>query len=238
MYLLTANPILIATAIIPAIILMVRVYRADKIEKEPRRLLVSLIILGIISTSIAMILETIGTFVLDAFFNENSLIYAAIMYFGVVAVSEEGAKYILLKKKTWHSPYFNYRFDGIVYAVFVSLGFALWENVGYVTAYGFTTAVVRAITAVPGHACFGVFMGYWYGLAKAFENSGNEVASKRARKLSLVVSVLMHGTYDFIATLDSYLFSLIFIAFVVSMFGIALRMVKRTSRNDYHISPY
>lgn len=238
MYLLTANPILIATAIIPAIILMVRVYKADKIEKEPRRLLVSLIILGIISTSIAMILETIGTFVLDAFFNENSLIYAAIMYFGVVAVSEEGAKYILLKKKTWHSPYFNYRFDGIVYAVFVSLGFALWENVGYVTAYGFTTAVVRAITAVPGHACFGVFMGYWFGLAKAFENSGNAVASKRARKLSLVVPVLMHGTYDFIATLDSYLFSLIFIAFVVSMFGIALRMVKRTSRNDYHISPY
>ena len=88
------------------------------------------------------------------------------MYFGVVAFSEEGAKYFLLKRRTWNSAAFNCQFDGVVYAVFVSLGFALWENISYVLMYGLSTALVRAVTAVPGHACFGVFMGVWYGLAK------------------------------------------------------------------------
>ena len=67
------------------------------------------------------------------------------MYFVVVAISEEGFKYVLLKKRTWKSREFNCEFDGVVYAVFVSLGFALWENIFYVLSYGFATAVARLV---------------------------------------------------------------------------------------------
>ena len=70
--------------------------------------------------------------------------YNAIMYFGIVAFSEEGAKYFLLRRRTWHSAAFNCQFDGVVYAVFVALGFALWENISYVLMYGLSTALVRA----------------------------------------------------------------------------------------------
>ena len=235
MYLLAANPILSFAAIIPAVILLIKVYKADRFEKEPVGMLVSLVILGIISTSIAMVLETIGSATLGAVFTEGSIIYNIFMYFIVVAVSEEGSKFALLRIRTWKSPHFNCRFDGVVYATFVSLGFALWENIGYVSAYGFSTAVVRALTAVPGHACFGVFMGAWYGLAKACENSGNYVIAKRAKRMAMVTPVLLHGTYDFITTFESGFFTLIFIAFVAAMYFFAIGKVKFLSQNDYYI---
>ena len=174
------NPILIAAAVIPAVFLLVHVYRADKLEKEPAPLLISLVLYGIAATFIALLLERFGSWLLGRYFPENSTPYNVLMYFGVVAFSEEGAKYFLLKRRTWNSAAFNCQFDGVVYAVFVSLGFALWENISYVLMYGLSTALVRAVTAVPGHACFGVFMGVWYGLAKRLHGQGKDGASKLA----------------------------------------------------------
>lgn len=164
------NPILIAAAIIPAIFLLVKVYKADRLEREPPLLLLSLVLYGIIATGLAMVTESLGSVVLNSIFSQNTILYNVMMYFIVVAFSEEGFKYLLLKNRTWYSPAFNCQFDGVVYATFVSLGFALWENIGYVLRYGFGTAMVRAVTAVPGHACFGVFMGAWYGLAKRYDS--------------------------------------------------------------------
>ena len=130
------NPILIAAAVIPAIFLLVHVYRADKLEKEPAPLLISLVLYGIAATFIALLLERFGSWLLGRYFPEDSTPYNVLMYFGVVAFSEEGAKYFLLKRRTWRSTAFNCQFDGVVYAVFVALGFALWENISYVDRAG------------------------------------------------------------------------------------------------------
>ena len=153
--------LLIVAAVIPALVLLIYVYRRDRIEKEPGSLLLSLVLWGIVSTFLAVISESIGAVLLAYFLpgGENNRAYAFWMFFVTVGLSEEGFKYLILKWRTWRSPYFNCRFDGVVYAVFVSLGFALWENIGYVTTYGLGAAMMRAVTAVPGHACFGVFMG-------------------------------------------------------------------------------
>ena len=166
---MTMNPILIAAAVIPAIFLLVRVERADRLEKESPRLLMTLVISGIVATAIASLLERLGMAILERLFPEQGMLYNILLFFGVVAFAEEGAKYVLLKWKTWRNPEFDCLFDGVVYGVFVSLGFALWENIGYVAMYGLSVALVRAVTAVPGHACFGVFMGAWYGMAKRRE---------------------------------------------------------------------
>ena len=165
MFLFYVNPILIAAAVIPAIVLLRFVYKEDRLDKESPGLLLSLVIFGILSTFAAIVTEQIGETVLTLLLPQNSTAYNALLYFVVVALSEEGFKYLLLKKRTWYSGEFNCQFDGIVYAVFVSLGFALWENISYVLMYGLGTAAIRAVTAVPGHACFGVFMGAFYGLA-------------------------------------------------------------------------
>ena len=86
------NPILIAAAVIPAIFLLVHVYRADKLEKEPAPLLISLVLYGIAATFIALLLERFGSWLLGRYFPEDSTPYNVLMYFGVVAFSEEGAK--------------------------------------------------------------------------------------------------------------------------------------------------
>lgn len=231
-YFLGFNRILIIAAVLPAIILLVKVYQADRLEREPLGLLVSLVFLGIISTLIAMVCEGIGESILGLLFSKNSWLYYFFMYFGVVAFSEEGAKYLLLKRRTWRHPAFNCQFDGMVYAIFISLGFALWENIGYVMANGLGTALIRAVTAVPGHACFGVFMGAFYGLAKRYESEGNLAKSKAARKLALFLPAFLHGCYDFIAVTQYRGTVWIFVAFVIVLFVLAFRMVRNMAQND------
>ena len=229
------NPILIAAAIIPAIWLLRNVYQADVLEKEPGGLLLSLVLRGIVATFLALLTERLGSSILYLFFKEDTLVSHFLMYFVVVALSEEGFKYLLLYRRTWHSPDFNCRFDGVVYAVFVSLGFALWENIQYVSMMGLFAAGVRALTAVPGHACFGVFMGAWYGMARWYENYGEYDKSRRYRRLALIVPTLLHGCYDFIATINGTMFGMIFVAFVVLMFAAARRTVAQLSQDDRYI---
>lgn len=238
MFLLYMNPILIAAAVVPAVFLLIRVYRADRLEPEPSGLLLSLILRGVFATVIAMVLEELGSALLGSVYAENSLPYNIIMYFVIVAFSEEGAKYILLRRRTWRSDAFNCQFDGVVYAVFVSLGFALWENLGYVAMYGLSTALVRAVTAVPGHACFGVFMGVWYGLAKRLHGQGRDSASKLCRVLALLLPALLHGCYDFIASIESVHYGWLFAAFVAILFVLAFILVRRQARHDRYINNY
>ena len=226
---------LVAAAVVPAVYLMLRVYRLDRLEPEPKDLLWSLVILGVASTSLASMTEQVGDILLAWFVPEGSLSYSIVMYFVIVALSEEGFKYMLLKWRTWKSPHFNCRFDGVVYAVFLSLGFALWENIGYVLSYGFSAAVARALTAVPGHACFGVFMGVWYGQAKRLEMAGLHAQAKRARRRALLVPLLLHGTYDFIAVTQQEALSLVFVVFVLGMFFTALRAVKKQALTDHYL---
>ena len=238
MFLLYMNPILIAAAVVPAVFLLIRVYRADRLEPEPSGLLLSLILRGVFATVIAMVLEELGSALLGSVYAENSLPYNVIMYFVIVAFSEEGAKYFLLRRRTWHSAAFNCQFDGVVYAVFVALGFALWENISYVLMYGLSTALVRAVTAVPGHACFGVFMGVWYGLAKRLHGQGRDGASKLCRVLALLLPALLHGCYDFIASIESVHYGWLFAAFVAILFVLAFILVRRQARHDRYINTY
>lgn len=234
-YFFYLNPILIAAAVIPAVVLLVKVYKVDHLDKESPRLLWNLVVRGVIATVFAMLTEWIGEFVLSSFVQEQTVLYNFLLYFIVVAVSEEGFKYLLMKQRTWKDPEFNFQFDGVVYAVFVSLGFALWENISYVLMYGFGTALVRAVTAVPGHACFGVFMGAWYGLSRKYESYGMHSQSKTCRVVALLSSIVLHGCYDFTASIENQNYAWIFVAFVVVMFIVAFRLVKKLSQNDRYV---
>lgn len=228
--------LLILAAVLPAAYLMIRVYRSDHLEREPLRLVVGLVLLGMISTALAGMAEQWGDAILRYFgLEEGSLLYNALFFFLVVGPAEEGFKYAVLHWRTWRHPDFDCQYDGVVYAVFVSLGFALWENIGYVLMFGMETAVARALTAVPGHACFGVFMGAWYGIAKRYELYGYERESRRSRWLCVIVPAVIHGCYDFIASLESEYFVLVFLAFVIVMFITALRFVKRLSKGDQYM---
>ena len=249
------NLLLTAAAVIPAAVLLVQVYRADRLEKEPVSLLLGLVLCGVIATELASLSERAGVWLLDRLLlasqrdwsweltwqKENIAVtasfdlYHLLLFFVVVAVSEEGIKYLLLKARTWRSPYFNCSFDGVVYAVFLSLGFALWENIQYVHVFGFATALARAVTAVPGHACFGVFMGTWYGCAKRWFMQGREDRSTLARWLAFLIPTLLHGLYDYIAASPKGGLSWLFLGFISLLFVASIRLVWNMSQRDGYL---
>ena len=232
---MTYNFFLIAAAVIPAIILMVRVWRADRYEKESSWLMWQLVKGGILSSLLAMVEERVCSRILGLAVPENTVLYNVILYFVIVAVAEESSKYIFMKRNSWNSPEFTTQYDGVIYAVVTSLGFGLWENISYVLQYGFRTAVVRAVTAIPGHACFGVFMGVFYGFARKYENYGKPGLSKACRFLSVLFPVLLHGAYDYIATMERTSGGWYFLAFIIVLFAVSLALVGRVSKKDRHI---
>lgn len=227
--------ILIAAAVIPAIVLMVKVYQSDHIEKESTGLLWRLIKAGIFSALLALVEETIGQALLQKFVPQDDPRFDVIMFFIVVAVSEESSKYIFMKRESWNDPEFNCLYDGLVYAVFTSLGFALWENIQYVLSYGFSTALVRAVTAIPGHASFGVFMGVFYGLSRKCDFAGEKGKSILFRVIAILSAVLMHGSYDYLATRTEQTGEAPFLIFVLCLFVVAFLLVHVMSKNDKYI---
>lgn len=219
-------------AVLPALILMVYVYSKDRVEKEPFGLLVLLAFWGAMSCFPAIVGETVTFYVLDMFMESGTVEYAFFEAFFCVALVEELCKYFFLQRHTWNSTHFNCSFDGIVYSVFVSLGFAALENVKYLFSYGPGVLISRALLSIPGHMTFSIFMGLYYSRARKCAAYGNVAGVSRNRTLALVVAVLLHGFYDFCLMSGSDLLYGFFFVFVVLLDVVSIRTVRRESAQD------
>ncbi len=227
---------LLFLALLPSAALMAYIYRKDKIEKEPLPMLCGLFFWGALTVVSAIALGAVGEAFFEDVFEPDSLEWLLLDNFILTALVEEGGKYFVLKKRTWRSPEFNYIFDGIVYAVIASLGFATVENALYVLDSGISTAIMRAVFSVPGHAIDGIFMGYFYGIAKRFDVAGNKGACKRNLRRALWVPVLIHGFYDFCLSAENETLLLVFFAFEIVVTIRAFRTVRKASREDAPIA--
>ena len=225
--------ILLAAAVLPAAFLLYRVYKMDTIEKEPWSILRKLLLWGAISGIPAALVESLLTGVLQSVLEEGSLFYNLIFGFVVAALVEEGFKFFFLYKFTFKSPDFNYRFDGVVYAVFVSMGFAILENVLYVFQGGLGVALSRALLALPLHAACGVYMGIAYGQQKV-RSFYQRPTFGTVAKACLPVPILIHGFYDFCAfSAEKWpVFIAVFLVFVIAVFILTLKQLKKASRGD------
>lgn len=231
--------LMVFVAVVPAIVLMVLVYQQDKIEHEPVWLIAKLFGFGCLSTFLAMILEIIADRIITAAIpNTGSWLYLIISNFIGVAIIEEGCKLLFVHIGTWNSPEFNYRYDGIVYAVAVSLGFAALENIEYVFNFGIQVAPSRGILAIPLHCICGIFMGHYYGEAKMAQVRGYSGAEKRNHFFSLFVPMMLHGFYDFAASSENDVITVIFFVYVIVLDIIAFRSVRKFSREDMPLSDY
>ena len=158
--------------------------------------------------------------------------------FLIVGLLEECCKFLPVRAITWRHPAFNYQFDAVVYCVFAALGFASLENVLYVGQFGLTTALTRALLAVPGHFFFAVYMGVYLGEAKRAELRQRrllvEVADGRKRYLleALAVPALLHGFWDFTLASGSRLMAAVFYVFVLAFFADAFLRLRHASLSD------
>ena len=237
--LLFAVPLLrmILLAVVPALLLLLYVRKKDSLEPEPPALVWTLVGFGAASVLLAMAIETAGLFILTRISGKQALLFQIVQWFVVVGIGEEISKYFVLHRKTWNHEAFNCTFDGMVYAVAVSAGFALAENIMYVIRYGGSVLLMRGIVSIPAHICFAVFMGAWYSAAKKYEIAGEPERAKRAKLLSVLVPAMAHGAFDFIATnTDKSGMVPVFVIYVIAMFLVSWRLVKRLSENDAYIS--
>ena len=229
--------LLLLIALGPAIALAVYIYRKDAVEHEPVNLLLRLAGFGALSCIPAAIAEMAIGSVIHSFVPQESYLGAFLDAFVVAALCEECCKFFFLNRQTWRSPAFDYQFDGIVYAVTVSLGFAALENVEYVLQYGLGTGLLRAVTSVPGNAVFGVFMGYYYGFAKLAQYEGDRNREQYYKKLAVIVPLLLHGTYDFFAMTMQFdgRFTVLFFAFLAALYLVGTRQVNRSAMGDRRV---
>lgn len=181
---------LLLLALAPGAAIILYIYLKDKHEREPLMLLLISFIYGALSTlatlAISLPLEML------ILTKEEDVVHQFVNAFFKVALVEEFSKFFFVRFILYRNKNFNEPFDGIVYAVMVSMGFATVENIIYVFQYGAMTGVLRMFTAVPAHAAFGVLMGFFLGKAK-FTHRRQFWFSI----LALAAATVFHGAYDY-----------------------------------------
>lgn len=227
---------LLFLAVLPTIILGYIIYQNDKIEKEPISLLFKLLISGVGAAILTLVMTYILYQILPFFATDNTAILnpisLAVYVFIGIAMIEELSKWIFIYLISWKNKAFNHVYDAIVYSVFVSLGFATIENVLYIflnenLSTAIAIALNRMLFSVPGHAFFGVMMGYYLGLAKLTLVHGIKDKSQKYLFLSIIIPTTCHFIFDYILMLE--LPVIIFYAYVVVLFGVGISKVKRLS---------
>jgi len=227
------NNIIIFCGILPAILLVFYIYLRDRYQREPLGQILKAVSFGVISAGIAIVLESTEQSVGLLIPEPATWIGALWNAFVGAAMPEELAKLIMLWLLLRRNKYFDERFDGIVYACCIGMGFAGTENVLYL--FGNienwqSVAVSRAIFAVPGHFMFAVAMGYFYSKIHFRDMSWSY------RSLVFVAPVILHGTYDgllFMANVTPEVAGLILMGFYLFcfwMFRVSRRSIQAQSK--------
>ena len=210
--------VVLLTSLAPVFIILFYIYFRDKYDKEPIGLLVKAVVAGLLIVLPVIFVERLLMGLMPPMEKVGSAAYHA---FVVAATTEEVFKFLALYLLVWKSPSFNEKFDGIVYAVFVSLGFAAVENIMYVTDGGMQTAIVRSLTAVPAHALFGVTMGYYMGIARMYDELRTPYLWK-----AILIPILLHGIYDFILMVEIGWLLTFFVPYVILLYVLGMKKLK------------
>lgn len=224
--------ILLIISILPVVILSYFIYKKDR-NKEPLKILLKLFFGGVLSIFITLIVSSILE-IFFPFFESNyadlNLIELVVYTFIGVALIEEGSKFIILYNFSYNSKDFDEFYDMLMYGAYVSLGFACLENILYVFQNGMATAIIRGIASVPGHAFFGIFMGYYLGLAKIASLNKNKRLENKNKMLSLLVPTLFHGIFDYCLFSGKMILLFIFLIFLILLYINAFKKLNRVSK--------
>ena len=218
-------PLLLMT-ILPSILIILFFVNSDKF-KEPTKEIIKIFFLGILITIPAYILNT---YIGDFLYKNTEVSEGLISSFLTAAPVEEGLKLSVLYYFVYKMKEFNEPLDGIVYGVTASLGFATLENIYYVYLLAddfeitsMALAVIRSFSAVPAHAVFGIFMGYFF-IKYSFIKKGDNLF------FAFIIPFVLHGCYNLFLNSNFYVaLILIMIAWIVAL--ILFSRLKKTQRN-------
>ncbi len=177
----------------PAALILFYVYRQDKFP-EPKDVVFKTFIFGCATIlAIDLIIPVLDNFS-ENYFKGNTFHFFD--NFIRAAFLEELFKFTVIVFYCTRRSAFDEPMDGLVYGVAASLGFATYENIGYVLSFykepSFNIALARAFSAVPMHALCGIIMGFLV-TQSIFEKKHNYLNLI----LALLIPVGLHGLYNF-----------------------------------------
>ena len=221
--------ILLFLAVIPVIVICTYIYLKDR-NKEPWSLLIKLFVLGISSCFLVLMISGV-LFEIFPFMNKDTayMTFFEVMAYAFIGVAfiEELCKWLMVYIGSYTNKAYDELYDGIVYSVYVSLGFAFLENLLYVFKnQSIVVGISRGLLAVPGHACDAVFMGYYLSLAKVYASQGNKALEKKNLVLSVLVPTILHGIYDFCLFANIGILLIVFLAFVILLYIFSIKKIK------------
>ena len=220
---------LLVLAIAPVATIILWIYLKDKYDKEPVITLSKFFILGILVSVLAIYVEEL-LIKLNTFSKIGYMIYIS---FIVAGLTEEGLKALILIPNLLREKNFNEKLDGIIYSVFLSLGFATVENIIYILFEDptsvFQVSIIRAIISIPAHMMFAIIMGYYISKYK-FNSSKSK--PKTYLIMSIIVPILLHGIFDFILMIPYRWSIIVFIAYIVFLWKISLDKLDEYTDNS------
>ena len=183
--------VLLFLSVLPAALLIIFIYRQDKYQKEPFKSLCKAFFGGML----AVVFTIVTVRIIDYTIGLIPYLNQTVFYdsFITAGIPEELCKFLIFMIFIWNDKNFDEYFDGIVYASFISLGFATVENIMYVMPGGIGTGIVRALISVPAHFLFGVILGYFLSLAKF-----NSDKKGRYIIIGLLIAMAAHGLFDWL----------------------------------------
>lgn len=177
--------LLLVSALVPSLLIM-RYFHARDRYPEPQRVLWATFGFGVLSVFGIVIVFTWAPLVDHI---ENLYARGVADAFLMAAIPEELVKLLVLVRYCARHKEFEEPIDGLVYGAAVALGFATFENLLYVADGGLGVALMRAFTAVPGHAFSGAILGWHVSQWKFFRR-------REAVAIGYAWVVLLHGLYD------------------------------------------
>ncbi|WP_028783057.1 glutamic-type intramembrane protease PrsW [Thalassobacillus devorans] len=210
---------LFTLAIAPVAAIMTFVYFNKRIELEPLPLIFRTFMLGALLVLPIM-------FIQYAFQVEGLLQSPYSQSFILAGLLEEFIKWFIFLFAVYQHREFDHPYDGIIYGVAISLGFATVENIIYLLANGTQYAWGRAVFPVSSHALFGILMGYYIGKAKF-----NTYYKKLCLLLALLIPVGLHGLYDMILSTTANAWIYLMIPFMAVLWYIGIRKINLANHN-------
>ena len=216
---------------LPVLLLGYYIYKKDSV-KEPKTLLTKLVLCGLIASLLVIILDIVLTIVypnlhVSNYSTDFSPYLLFILIFLEVGLLEESMKWFMIRIVGYDNPEFDQIYDIIVYCVFIAIGFAFFENLFYVLQGGLQAAVLRGLLAVPAHAVYGVFMGYFLGKAKLSKNKSSLI---KYIFLSIFVPAVMHTIYDYILMFNSSYSFYILIGYMLILYVTAYKIDEKLKK--------
>jgi RsiW-degrading membrane proteinase PrsW (M82 family) len=156
-------------ALVPAFIWLTFFYRRDRLEPEPKLMVLQQFVLG------GLLASAIGIPIVNNLFDvpdwlNTSPVWAQLLGgLLIVGFTQEFLKYAAVRFSVYNSPEFDEFTDGIVYMTAAGLGYATVLNIHFVVSSGgvdLANGAIRIVLTALAHASFAGITGYFLSREK------------------------------------------------------------------------